>query len=563
MIRKLPQIVIQQIAAGEVVERPASVLKELVENSIDAESTQIKVEHEEGGLRWLRVSDNGVGISADDVPLVFESHATSKLQKLEDLDSLDTMGFRGEAMSSIAAVSRMHLWTSPRGASIGCRAKIEFGLWGGIEESDRRIGTEIVVENIFERLPVRSKFLKTPIAEARQLSSILKRLALSYPECEFSFAERGKSPRFHWPKQSRFDRCLLFFEATDAERWFEGETEDRSWKVHFVFLKPRFFQSARQNLQIYLNQRMIKDRKLEFAVRRAFEGYTETPHLSTGVIFLEGNPSEFDVNVHPTKMEIRFKDAEEVFSVIVHALRSRLEKMHQDNLPSEWSATKPVELALSASPSSMRASVMSIEEAPFEVPVQSVFSGGFVNDSWKFLGVIDSTYWITQKQGALFLFDQHALHERILYEDLNAQFDKKGILGSQRLLFPVDLQFAGREDLEDHRSSLEKLGFDWTIDSKGKWKLIAVPSLLKRNPVELLREALKGLAGSKETVFRDILATMACHSAIRAGDSVPESTAHEILVKFQSTDALGHCPHGRPTFVKLNSRDLEKLFHRV
>jgi DNA mismatch repair protein MutL len=577
VIRKLPQIIIQQIAAGEVVERPASVLKELVENSIDAQASQIKVDYQEGGIRCLRVSDDGVGIEESDVPMVFESHATSKLQKLEDFDHLQSMGFRGEAMSSISAVSKVSLWSCARSASVGVRAVMEHGHWRGLVAADGRVGTEVLVEDLFERLPVRSKFLKSAVAEARALQSTLKRIALAYPEIEFSLTESGKSVKFHWSKQNQFERVLEFFESTDAEHWMQGESKasDRThgkWRVRFVFLRPRYFQSSRQNLQIYLNKRMIKDRKIEFAVRRAFEGYTETPGLSTGALFIEGDPALFDVNVHPTKMEIRFKDPEAVFSAVVHALRDHLEVMHFSDVqnvkfgqPSESLPSLRASLSLSSHRVGASESFQSeqvLQPVIAEAAQATQIPMGFT-ESWEYLGSVDATYWVVKMRGELFLFDQHALHERILYEDLWHQFQAKGRLSSQRLLFPIDLKFDQPERLEEQRDFLESLGFDWLQNSKSQWKLVATPSLLKRNSVELLRELLKGIEGGKEALLRNLLSTMACHSAIRAGDSVSVSQTLELLEKFKSEDALGHCPHGRPTFVKLSSGELEKLFHRV
>ncbi len=588
MIRKLPQVIIQQIAAGEVVERPASVLKELVENSIDAEASQIKVEYEAGGIRRLSVSDNGRGIEERDVPLVFESHATSKLQKLEDFDCLQTMGFRGEAMSSISAVARVQLWTCARDSAIGLRASTEFGHWRGIKPADRRVGTEVVVEDLFSRLPVRSKFLKSPVAEARALQSTLKKIALAYPQIDFSLHEFGRGEKFHWPRTNLFERVLEFFDATDARHWFQSvpsEDAEKSsglsspWKVSFVFLEPRYFQSSRQNLQIYLNRRMIRDRKLEFAVRRAFEGYTETPQLSTGALFIEGDPSRFDVNVHPTKMEIRFQDPEEVFSAVVHALRDRLQVLHQDQVQAFKAKSENTSFFARSEPELSR--VFTSSDAVPEVKNFQLSSRGETKVSvgsldepvaqgalgfqsaWEYLGCIDSTYWVVKAQGELFLFDQHALHERILYEELWSQYKDKGQISSQRLLFPLDLKFEQVERLEEQRSFLESMGFDWHQNQRGTWQLIAVPALIKRNVVEILRELLQGESAGREAALRSVLSTMACHSAIRAGDAVSPSLALELLDKFKSEDALGHCPHGRPTFVKLSSRDLEKLFHRA
>lgn len=569
LIQKLPQLVIQQIAAGEVVERPASVLKELVENSIDAGANQIKVEHQEGGLRWLRVSDNGLGVASEQLPLVFESHATSKIKRLEDLDELSSMGFRGEAMSAISSVARVEFWTCREGQDVGSRARVHYGNWQGVAEADRRCGSEVTVQDLFHNLPVRAKFLKSPQSEGRLLLTTLKRIALAYPEIEFQFRESGKPARLHWNPESTFDRALHYFEEEDPEHWIEGqwnEAEHPEWKVHFVFLRPRYFQSSRQNLALYLNRRMIRDKKLEFAVRRAFEGFTETPQFSTGVIFLSGPSSEVDVNVHPTKMEVRFRDPDQIFSLIVHGLRSALNKIHHETPTLVEKARSMPHFGDSVHdyrPTRViRSDATAVaQEKPNSIPLQIPITP--LTESYQFMGALDQTYWLVKKNEQLMIFDQHALHERVLYEELLAQYDKQGRLSAQRLLFPVELKFEGKEALEDNREILESLGFDWTVDAQGRWRLTSAPSILKREVVAPLKAILEGREKAKETLLRDILATIACHSALRAHDPVQPMMADSILKRFQSDDALGHCPHGRPTFIRLTAGDLEKFFHRA
>jgi len=302
MIRKLAPHVIQQIAAGEVIERPASVLKELIENSIDADARQIKVQSQGGGLVRLCVSDDGHGIPEKELPLVFEPHATSKFQNVEDFEKLSSMGFRGEAMSVIAHVANVSIWTCPKDQEHGFRASQSFGQWKGVEAADARLGSEVSVESLFQNLPARQKFLKSAAAESRRLLQTFKRYALAYPEVSWSYEDLDRKKKTHLPASALKDRVLWFFEAGNPEHWWEAEGQEAEWRLEFVALKPRYLRASRQGLQVYLNRRPIKDRQLEFAVRRAYEGYTETPQWGMGALFLEGPPADFDVNVHPTKM---------------------------------------------------------------------------------------------------------------------------------------------------------------------------------------------------------------------------------------------------------------------
>lgn len=567
MIRKLAPHIIQNIAAGELVERPASVLKELIENSIDAEASQIKVEHEGGGIRLLRVSDNGHGIPADELELVFESHATSKIQFVEDLHKIRTMGFRGEAMGSIASVARVELWTSTPQSDTGSRAEIQFGKWMGKKPADRREGTEIVVRDLFEKLPARRKFLKSEASEARQLYQVFKRYALVYPEKQWSFFE-SSNRKIQLGPSTFMERCLWYFGESDPKYFFEAEGEYGPWRVQYMGRQPRYLQASRRGLLLFLNRRPIKDRSLEFAVRRAFEGFAENPQDVMGALFIEGSPEIFDVNVHPSKTEVRFQDASSLFSAIVHGIRSQLSKLHlpsfksvslstsQENPKSELEPTFQQKISFSISSPNISSS--NLEKLPLHA--QSLNEN--FESQFEYLGSVQNTFWLAKRDESLFLFDQHALHERILYEQLMKEFKEKERLASQRLLFPIQLPLDEFESLLEMEDLLESFGFEIRQWDSSRLRISAVPAILKRE----YREALTAIAEceiqSRESFLRESLARIACHSALRAHDPVKREQAQTILGQFSSNDALGHCPHGRPTFIRFDFNELEKFFHR-
>ncbi|MGA0163311.1 MAG: DNA mismatch repair endonuclease MutL [Bdellovibrionota bacterium] len=593
LIRKLPPHIVQNIAAGELVERPASILKELIENSIDAGASQIKIDHQQGGIEMLRVTDNGQGISADEMELVFESHATSKIRDLDDLNRIKTMGFRGEAMSSIASVARVNLRSTHQASDTGCQAEVQFGRWLGKKPVDRREGTEISVHQLFEKLPARRKFLKSELAEARQLSQVFKRYALSYPEIQWSFSEAGDL-RYKLAPSSFFERALWFFEAKEAEHFFEAKTEEPIWNFHFIGMKPRYLKPNRQGILIFLNKRPIKDRSVEFAVRRAFDGFAERPQEVMGVLHLQTDPELFDVNVHPAKTEVRFRDSQTLFSGVVRCIRKSLDELHKtehgdigsstfqpqisfhrnDERPSarvEAGAWMPALEPLSSSaastkqPLSFSSSLTGAKpsEVHPEAHRSAVLPSASFQSSYEYLGSIERTFWLAKKREQLFLFDQHALHERILYEQLCVEVEKTPRLPSQRLLFPLRVDFEGVEDLLEEEELLERLGFEIR-----KWRdrgvqVLAVPSILKKNQAEALEAIAKCRENAKENFLREILARIACHSAIRAHDEVYPEEAKRILSQFESDDALGHCPHGRPTFIRWDFSQIEKFFHRT
>jgi DNA mismatch repair protein MutL len=318
--------------------------------------------------------------------------------------------------------------------------------------------------------------------------------------------------------------------------------------------------SVKSQIVLRLNRRPIRDSQLEFAVRRAFDGYTENTRDVAVSLDLEGDPKDFDVNVHPTKAEVRFRNAEGLFSLIVSSIRRSLEVSHRARPEVVVAAIPSVEVPLVPVPTISEVSVRSPDlnhrQLGLSLPIQ-------VLSPYSYLGVIDRTYLVARREEDLYLFDQHALHERILYEKLLREFQVESRVKSQRLLFPQTLRFEQAEKLLEHEELLQRLGFEIRQWRESSISILATPALLRREPEKILKKFVECAELPVETMARDVLATMACHSAVRAHDVLAEAEVEELFRQFDSQDALGHCPHGRPTFVRWTGRDLEKLFHRV
>jgi len=558
MIRKLPPHLIQQIAAGEVIERPASVLKELVENSLDAEASRIDIRYRRGGLDSLSVEDDGHGILEDDLELALEAHATSKLRDVSDLENIQSLGFRGEALAATAAVSELTIETSHREVNRGAKIQALYGRLLPMTPIDNRRGTKVLVRGLFQKVPARLKFLKSDRSETLALTQVLRRYALCYPTVAWSFGEEDQKPRYQLAASSALERSLWFFDAKDPEYWSQTSAKTQEWKIHLIFQKPRYLGSSAKGFQIFLNSRPLKDVRLETAIRRGFEGFTEFPREMSAVLYIEGSPRLFDVNVHPTKMEVRFLDPDPLFSLIVESLRNCLNQDHRALFaPNLEPDHQPVPRAEPPSYAPMsRDSTVTVTEKS----VVPLFSAPTI---FEYLYSIDNTYLVCRRGQELVLFDQHALHERILYERLLKTFESQDALPSQRLLFPLKVSRADLGDFVEKEELLRKLGYEIREWTSTEVHVLTAPAQLKRRQVEALLEIADLNSKGSETLMRDTLATMACHAAVRAHDDLSREEIQQLLKDFSSEDALGHCPHGRPTFVRLTLRDLEKMFHRV
>jgi len=585
-IRQLTTLLINQIAAGEVVERPANVAKELVENSIDAGATRIEVLVEGGGRERLRVVDNGGGIPFEELPLAVAAHATSKIGSLDDLDAVATMGFRGEALASIGAVSRMILTSRSAGATEGGRITVEGDSVSGPEPAGCPPGTTVDVHQLFARTPARRKFLKADGAETRRIRELLLRLALSHPGISVALVSG--------------DRTLLDLTATGEPRQrvldvlgpelegelIEVESEDADARIGIWGLvgRPSVARPTTRHLHLFLNGRPIVDRSLAHAVREAYRGLIDPGRTPTAVLFLELDPARVDVNVHPTKTEVRLRDDRLVYSRLHRAVLDALSAQDltasatvtaPSSAPSprhhaEFGSGRAVQTGFTSATDGSSGFDVTEARAAMDQPVAPAPSLLAATPATPVMQVHGS-YIVAEDENGLVIIDQHALHERIMFSTLlNRVLD--GDLDSQRLLAPavVDADAEQMDGLDRIGPLLQRLGIEAEAMGPGTVGVHAVPVLLLERRVdiveftaELLARAGGGsLPPDEEAALQEVLDMMSCRAAVKAGESLNAMELAELLRQRDEVERSSRCPHGRPTTLRLSLEDLEKQFGR-
>ena len=595
-IHELPSQLINQIAAGEVVERPASVIKELVENSLDAQATKIEVDVTQGGVKKIRITDNGFGMQREDLPLALSRHATSKLSSLEDLEKISSMGFRGEALPSIASVSRLTIKSQSRDTDQAWEIN---GSDGELKPAVHPVGTSIVVEDLFFNTPARRKFLKTEKTEFSHIEQQIKRLALARFDAGFHLKHNGrdvfrvKAVSDDEQRVSRI-KSLLGQNFVENSLFFEHEAAGlRMWG--WVAL-PTFSRSQADMQHFYVNQRMVRDKLVAHAIRQAYADVLYHGRHPAYVLYLELDPVLVDVNVHPTKHEVRFREGRLVHDFIFRTLHQVLAEVKpQNEKPADsYASALPVTetMALTAStvsstytsPSQNNLSLGVAQpaasyEASFkaQMPVinqqplhdqdgnlqQPVPPLGFA------LAQLHGVYILAQNEQGLVVVDMHAAHERITYERLKSALEGQGIK-SQPLLLPVTLNISQREAevCEEQADVLNHLGLE--VDRLGEQSVVirSIPVLLQRdNAEQLVQDLLADLVmyGSSRRVeesMNEVLATMACHGSVRANRQLRIEEMNALLRDIESTERSGQCNHGRPTWTQLDMNALDKLFMR-
>lgn len=607
-IQILSAQVVDQIAAGEVVERPAHLVKELVENSIDAGATEIEIDLDQGGRR-VQIRDNGHGIARDELKLSLERHATSKISSSEDLYSLHSFGFRGEALASIAAVSRLTLVSRVKGSE-AFRIKCEFGVRGDVQASSGEVGTTFIIEELFTNVPARLKFLKTDAAELGQIKNTLKAMALSHPSVSFRI-RAGGSLLFYWPKCE--DLKARAKQILEVEELYECENEIGATKVKIIFAPPHKVAQTSRQMWTFVQKRWVQDRTILAAVMDAFRGTLMHGEYPIVVADLVCDPEDVDVNIHPTKSQVKFRNSSDIFRAVIHTLSPALEKapwvqslVHGEGLPLKSPVQESVEnFSLQAMQPEPRtysfnspefskiqyqsktvpvtvdshlstADGISVDRRPLTVnSSQSTedLSQSTVNGHWSRLQVLGQahlTYILTQSEKSLILVDQHAAHERVAFEKLMAAF-RGGEIEVQNFLLPLSIPLPAEqvESLLLLQKDLEKLGL--SIESMGPETLVvnAAPAFLKEKgivkAIELLAKEISDNGGSLafDRVVSDIVATMACHSVIRAGQALSLNEMQALLVEMDRYSFSSFCPHGRPVFVEYSFDRIEKEFGRT
>ena len=591
-IHALPSLLVNQIAAGEVVERPASVIKELVENSLDANARQIDIDVMQGGIKKIRIMDNGFGIAKEDLPLALSRHATSKLASLEDLERISSMGFRGEALPSIASVSRLKMVSATAEDE---HAWVIEGADHMIKPAAHPVGTTLEVHDLFFNTPARRKFLKTEKTEFSHIEQAIKRLALARFDVGFSLKHNGrevfnvKRADDHAQMESRL-KSLLGQSFVDHSLFFEHEAAGlRMWG--WVAL-PTFSRSQADMQHFYVNKRMVRDKLVAHAVRQAYADVLYHGRHPAYVIYLELDPALVDVNVHPTKHEVRFREGRLVHDFIFRTLHMVLAKAkpEESGIPGSQSLEKKpfpgtsenTGFKLPAHQQNMPLNVAETEagyaasfaaQQPVDMPEaaeQKVASNqDFIPPLGFALAQLQGVFILAQNAKGMVIVDMHAAHERITYERLKQAIEGDGIR-SQPLLLPITLNISQREAevCEEQADLLYRLGLE--IDRLGEQSVVvrAVPVLLQRASAEQLAQDLLadlvmyGASRRIEESINSVLATMACHGSVRANRKLSTDEMNALLRDIEITERSGQCNHGRPTWIQLSMDQLDKLFMR-
>ncbi|MGD0390147.1 MAG: DNA mismatch repair endonuclease MutL [Tepidisphaeraceae bacterium] len=585
-IHQLSPALVNRIAAGEVIERPASVVKEIVENSIDAGATHITVEIEDGGRALIRVIDDGCGIPVNELPLAFAEHATNKLQTDDDLFRIATMGFRGEALASIGAVSQARLLSRTSDQPLAYEVCDRGGLIDQPQAAAGNVGTVVEVRNLFFNTPARRKFLKGSATEFGHISEALLRLAVPHPEISFQLSHNGR-PALQLPSDTPRRRWLSAWPEDFAELGLPLDVRDAEIALVGLIGLPELARPVAKHQFFFLNGRPIRDRFIQHALREAYRGLTEPGRHPAAILLISIPPQDVDVNVHPTKSEVRFRDSSRIHGLILSSvrekllgsdlapsaiatpsftpspansehveLRQRLAEFFKSALPDSsapaapWSASSPSPAPLSPVPLS----------SPPLSPVPLSHSAIQLHNS----------YLVAESEDGLIIIDQHALHERIMYEDLLARLSR-GPLESQRLLIPLPIPASARQQelLEQIQPLLARLGIEASSIGPDAIAVHAFPSFLERlDPADFLGELLErgeqeALDLNHEELLHEVLDMMACKAAVKAGDPLSPAEVDALLARRHLIDRSSNCPHGRPTTLRLTLHDLEKQFKRT
>ena len=575
LIRALPELLVNQIAAGEVIERPASALKELLENSLDAGARSVAVDLHEGGVRRLRVVDDGGGIERDDLPLAVARFATSKIASLEDLERAASLGFRGEALASIGAVARLAVVSRRSGERHAWRIACEAGQVSPVEPAALAAGTTIDVEDLYFNTPARRKFLKSEATEFARCDEAFSRIALSRPDVAFSLAHNGRRSA-HLPVEALRARAARI--AGEDFSASAVEIESRSDRIGLGGLAaaPGFTRPSRDAQYLYVNGRFVRDKVIAHAIREAYADVLHHDRHPAFVLFLEIDPALVDVNVHHAKSEVRFRDTGAVHQFVFHALSRALARR-----PGDSATPVPMSPSVKGSNPTFFQSALNVSqpagryEALFGTVVadeRRVEAAAAATESPMLgyaLAQLHGVYVLAQNAAGLVVVDMHAAHERIVYEQLKNALDREE-LPSQPLLVPIPMTATTEEveQAEAARSQLGSLGFD--VGPSGPRELVirAIPTLLADlDAPSLLRSVLADMreyTASRVLVERrnELLSTMACHAAVHANRSLTIPEMNALLRQMEETERAGSCNHGRPTWTQFSMGDLDRLFMR-
>ncbi len=627
-IRILPDHLANQIAAGEVVERPASVIKELVENSLDAGADRIEVEIEGGGVKLMRVIDNGCGMDEDDLLMSLERHGTSKIREQDDLEAIGSLGFRGEALPSVGSVAKLSLLSRPAGQELGTQVVLDYGKLLKVHETGCSIGTTIEVRRLFGNTPARRKFLRTTRTEQGHIEDVVRNYALGRPDVSFLLRIDGREVLqldSSMDVQQRLAKIMRYAgEFIQIESKVNQNSEfERHLKGYLI--PPETVTTGPARLRLFVNGRTVRDHLMIHAVTEGLKGFLLKGKNPSGLLHLTINPAEIDVNVHPAKHEVRFRNANEVHTFIVQAvtqamgnqqrkLQSRIfqpqshtpaqaredRPEYASSIPENEFPPPPPEPPLPHQPSSATTERNAItssstqpllqhssspyksepQEIPSPLPVTreaehpftAMASHSASPHNLRIIGVFQDLYIFCQGSEGLIVIDQHAAHERLLYEKLRKQY-LSGKIASQTIMFAetVELSLFQTELLEKNLTELERLGFSIRDFGGSTFVISAVPALAKTSAAGELLISLLEQFGCEENnrskkgsdLLEDILASMACKAAVKANTTLSRQEIEALLNDMAEADLFSHCPHGRPVVKIFSGNDVKKWFYRT
>ena len=567
-IHILPENVASQIAAGEVVDRPASVVRELIDNSIDATADRIFVRIEMGGKGLIKVNDNGVGMSRDDILLCVERYATSKIETASDLFSVKSFGFRGEALPSIASVSRTEIVSRPKDQLAGHRLKIAGGRLISIEETGAPAGTIIEVRNLFYNIPARRKFLRAVRTETDHIIDVFSRIALPFPSIAFKLEDAGKTIINLPASDQHIQRLYSLMGRKVAGDMIEVQGGNHDLGISAYLAPPDLSRTRGDRLFVYVNGRNIRDRLVTKAVLEGYGQRLMKGQYPQAAIFIKIDPSKVDVNIHPTKQEVRFHNSRDVFQSIVSTVGKALgQSFHPYIGPKSQPESRFFQKeALGISePVWKYSQTEQSPVVPFKVEEREQ---SLIRETPQVIGQLGNTYILCQVRDGLLMVDQHAAHERIVYENL-----KKGANNSrveaQTLLMPFRLELSTKEQriVLKNRDQLDRLGIELDHFGGNTFLLRSVPAILKNVQWDaFLSELITELENDKmddDIVLDKALTVMACHGAIRAGHPMTHEEISHLLSELEDMEIPTNCPHGRPIFKHFTYYEIEKMFKRV
>ena len=607
-IKVLPETVVTKIAAGEVIERPASVLKELVENAIDAGATQIEIQLEEGGKKLIKVSDNGVGMDADDLKIAFLSHATSKLRSDDDLFSIDTLGFRGEALPSIGSISQTRIISRTKDALIGSEIQIEGGRLSKIKEKGAPEGTQIDVQNLFYNTPVRRKFLKSTQTEMAHISEMVTRFALSYPNIHFTTLHNGKNVLIFPNAKNLKERINTIYGKEISENLLEINLKEPDISIYGYILPPTHNRPNTKMQFIFLNGRYIRDNIIFHAINAAYRNLLMSRRSPIVFLNLQIDSREVDVNVHPTKIEVRFKNTGLIHDQLYATIRSALmqteshtsfQATSQHNRPNAESSTTAANTFVGG----VEAQLRQDKEVPSDERKESVmksmsdfFSSSpdketpyrkdehkqdvlpsaedkplFKQESKLTSHIqIHNSYIIEETAEGLNIIDQHALHEVVLYHEIMEHI-KSSRLAIQKLLIPALIELAPRDfvTIMSLKEKFDTLGLEIEEFGKSTIAIRTHPQILKNLDFHSLIQSVleeidsDDVKGETDNILSKIVEVMACKGAVKAGQRLASQEIQSLLEQRKDNIVTSFCPHGRPTALEFKISELEKQFKRI